>query len=270
MGVIGWNLRKMVVMCHGCCTFDVLVGQTAYIAERAMSLIRAWGQYTPLAQPTAGFTPPLCMFLTEKLPGWVHAKLLGSWGAWFGPVVERVPRHGLPSILVHAVPVRMPDQRSLLEPAEELSVKGPFAVLESGRNTMDGWLHSRAVSHPLAPAPTIQQPPTSPPQSNVRGTVQMPPTYAMNGPLNTTISHNPRLVPSQCQSGGASRGHLSPRSSLPPTAKDLVGGLKTQLRRLLVAWDSQLLGPWLSHRHGRRDESERRGAGFSLFGTAAL
>lgn len=98
----------------------------------------------------------------------------------------------------------------------------------------------------------------------------MAPTYAMNGPLNMTISQNPRLVLSQCQSGGASRRHLSPRSTLLPTAEDLVGGLKTQLRRLLVAWDSQLLGPWLSHRHGQRDESERRAAGFSLFGTAVL
>lgn len=48
-----------------------------------MSLVRAWVQYTPLAQPTAGFTPPPCLFLTEKLPRWEHAELLGSWGAWF-------------------------------------------------------------------------------------------------------------------------------------------------------------------------------------------
>lgn len=48
-----------------------------------MSLVLARVRYTPLAQPTASFTPPPCLFLTERLPGWEHAELLGSWGAWF-------------------------------------------------------------------------------------------------------------------------------------------------------------------------------------------
>lgn len=97
----------------------------------------------------------------------------------------------------------------------------------------------------------------------------MAPTYAMNGPStrrSVRIQDLCSASANQAECLVATSALASPRGTLLPTVEDVVGGLKTQLRRLLVAWDSQLLGPWLSHRHGQRDESERRAAGFLCSG----